>query len=56
MCYFNLDIIREEFSLLDNLELINILLMGYEFKILESLERYEKICVFLSEIVFYEIF
>ena len=54
VCYFNPDIIREEFSLPDNLEPINILLMGYESKIPESPERHEKTRVPLSEIVSYE--
>ncbi|HGM3506432.1 TPA: nitroreductase family protein [Clostridioides difficile] len=54
VCYFNPDIIREEFSLPDNLEPINILLMGYESKIPESPDRHEKTRVPLSEIVSYE--
>ncbi|MDV9542586.1 nitroreductase, partial [Clostridioides difficile] len=50
----NPDIIREEFSLPDNLEPINILLMGYEAGTPESPDRHNKTRLPLNEIVSYE--
>lgn len=54
VCYFNPDVIKEEFNLSDNLEPVNILLIGYEAGTPESPNRHDKTRLPLNEIVSYE--
>jgi nitroreductase len=54
VCYFKPDVISKEFNLPDNLEPINILVMGYTDTKPESLERHNKTRIPLSELVSYE--
>ncbi|MCC0704858.1 MULTISPECIES: nitroreductase family protein [unclassified Clostridioides] len=54
VCYFNPDVIREEFNLSDNIEPVNILLIGYEVGTPESPNRHDKTRLPLNEIVSYE--
>lgn len=54
VCYFKPDVIRTEFNLPDNLEPVNILLIGYEAGAPESPNRHDKTRLPLNEIVSYE--
>lgn len=57
VCYFKPDVLRKEFSITDNLEPVNILLIGYADTNREpalSPERHCKTRKPLSDIVFYE--
>ncbi|MGO0907458.1 nitroreductase family protein [Clostridioides difficile] len=54
VCYFKPDVIRAEFNLPDNLEPVNILLIGYEAGAPESPNRHDKTRLPLNEIVSYE--
>ena len=54
VCYFNPDIIRKEFDLPDNLEPINILVIGYSTEKAASTERHEQMRISLDELVSFE--
>lgn len=54
VCYFKPDVIRAEFNLPDNLEPVNILLIGYEAGAPESPNRHDKTRLPLNETVSYE--
>lgn len=54
VCYFNPDVIKQEFSLPDNLEPINILVIGYSNEQPASSERHTKQRISLDELVSYE--
>ena len=54
VCYFNPDIIRKEFDLPDNLEPINILVIGYSTEKAASTERHEQLRISLDELVSFE--
>lgn len=54
VCYFNPDIIRKEFDLPDNLEPINILVIGYSTEKAASIERHEQMRISLDELVSFE--
>jgi len=54
VCYFKPDVIKKEFNLPDNLEPINILVIGYSNGNPQSPDRHDKTRKSLSEIVIYE--
>lgn len=54
VCYFKPDVIKQEFSLPDNLEPINILAIGYSDETPLPSERHEKTRISLQELVSYE--
>lgn len=54
VCYFKPDIIRKEFNLPDNLEPINILVIGYSNEKAASPERHEQMRISLDELVSFE--
>ena len=54
VCYFNPDIIRKEFDLPDNLEPINILVIGYGNEKAADSERHEQLRIPLTKLVSYE--
>lgn len=54
VCYFNPDIIRKEFDLPNNLEPINILVIGYSNEKAASTERHEQMRISLDELVSFE--
>ena len=54
VCYFKPDVLREEFHLPDNLEPVNILVIGYGKGIAEDLERHSKTRIPMEELVSYD--
>lgn len=54
VCYFKPDVIREEFQLPDNLEPINILVIGYGKGIAEDSERHSETRIPMEELVAYD--
>lgn len=54
VCYFDPDIIRQEFSLPDNIIPINLLLLGYADGTAKSPDRHAQVRKPLNETVFYE--
>lgn len=54
ICYFKPDVIRKEFALLDNLEPVNILAVGYAAGEMASPERHEQTRISMEELVSYE--
>lgn len=54
VCYFKPDVIRKEFSLPDNLEPINILVVGYSNETPVDAERHSQTRIPLNELVSYE--
>lgn len=54
VCFFKPDVIKEEFDLPDNLEPINILVIGYSNEKAASTERYERMRISLDELVSYQ--
>ena len=56
ICYFNVELLREEFNLPDNIEPVNILVVGYAAGEAASPERHNKARKSIEEIVHYENF
>ena len=54
VCYFQPDVIRKEFGLPDNLEPINILVIGYGNEEAADTERHEQLRIPLTDLVSYE--
>ena len=54
VCYFQPDVIRKEFDLPDNLEPINILVIGYGNEAPSDTERHEHMRIPLTDLVSYE--
>lgn len=54
VCYFQPDVIRKEFDLPDNLEPINILVIGYGNEAPADTERHEHMRIPLTDLVSYE--
>lgn len=54
VCYFKPDIIKEEFSLPDNLEPINILVIGYSNEEAADSERHSQTRIAVNQLVSYE--
>lgn len=54
VCYFQPDVIRKEFDLPDNLEPINILVIGYGNEEVADTERHEHLRIPLTDLVSYE--
>jgi nitroreductase len=54
ICYFKPDVIRKEFDIPENMEIVNILAIGYGAGETESPDRHSKTRKPLSEIVSYE--
>ena len=54
VCYFQPDVIRKEFDLPDNLEPINILVIGYGNETPSDTERHEHMRIPLTDLVSYE--
>lgn len=54
VCYFKPDVIREEFQLPDNLEPVNILVLGYGKGIAEDPERHSETRIPMEELVVYD--
>jgi nitroreductase len=56
VCWFNPEVVRKEFNIPDNLEPVNILVIGYPEGTPDSPDRHDKKRKPLSETVFYESF
>ena len=54
VCYFKPDVLREEFQLPDNLEPVNILVIGYSADKLADTERFDTQRIPMDELVSYE--
>lgn len=54
VCYFQPDVIRKEFDLPDNLEPINILVIGYGNEEAADTERHDHLRIPLTDLVSYE--
>lgn len=54
VCYFQPDVIRKEFDLPDNLEPINILVIGYGNEAPSDTERHEHMRIPLTDLISYE--
>lgn len=54
VCYFKPDVLREEFQLPDNLEPVNILVLGYGKGIAEDSERHSKTRIPVEKLVSYD--
>ncbi|MDO5547483.1 MAG: nitroreductase family protein [Eubacteriales bacterium] len=54
ICYFNPDVIREEFALPENLEPVNILAIGYPNGTTAAPDRHSQTRISLDELVSYE--
>jgi nitroreductase len=56
VCYFDPEIIREEFDIPETLEPVNILLLGYAEDTPKAIDRHDELRKPLTETVFYEKF
>lgn len=54
VCYFKPDVIKEEFALPDNLEPVNILVIGYANENAPDEDRHEKIRIPVKQLVSYD--
>lgn len=54
VCYFKPDVIKQEFALPDNLEPVNILVIGYSNEAPASSDRHAKMRIPIGELVHYE--
>ncbi|KUO71375.1 MAG: nitroreductase [Clostridia bacterium BRH_c25] len=54
VCHFNLEVLKKEFNIPENLEPLNVLAIGYGAGAAESPERHNKLRLPLEDFVYYE--